>query len=77
MPLFLVAVKLFRRAGRFRVRVLLATAVGIVFVSAALFSLTQHYDYGTSLYWAVTTATTVGYGDVLPHDTSAGSSPSP
>ena len=69
MPLFLVAVKLFRRAGRFRVRVLIGTAVGIVFLSAALFSLTQHYDYGTSLYWAVTTATTVGYGDVLPHDT--------
>jgi voltage-gated potassium channel len=69
MVLFLVASRWFSRLGRYRVRVLIATAVGIVFVSAAVFSLTQHYDYGTSLYWAVTTATTVGYGDVLPHDT--------
>lgn len=37
-----------------------------VFVGAALFALTQHGGYWTALYWAITTATTVGYGDVTP-----------
>jgi voltage-gated potassium channel len=33
---------------------------------AAGFAATQNVSYGTALYWAVTTATTVGYGDVTP-----------
>jgi voltage-gated potassium channel len=36
----------------------------------ALFSLTQHADIFSGLYWAVTTATTVGYGDVTVHGAS-------
>jgi voltage-gated potassium channel len=68
MPLFLIA-RFARRMRRFKELALLATAVGILVIGAVLFSLTQHMSIGISLYWAVTTATTVGYGDVLPHNT--------
>jgi voltage-gated potassium channel len=69
MPIFLVFTRLFKSVSRYRVRALVALAVAILLVGAALFSVTQGVDYGTALYWAITTATTVGYGDVLPHDT--------
>jgi len=37
---------------------------------AEAFSATQHVGFGLALYWAITTATTVGYGDVTPHNTA-------
>jgi voltage-gated potassium channel len=42
--------------------------LGVVclFAGAGAFAATQHLDFGTALYWAITTATTVGYGDVTP-----------
>jgi voltage-gated potassium channel len=45
---------------------LVLIGLGCLLVGAILFSLTQHVSLGTSLYWAVTTGTTVGYGDVDP-----------
>jgi voltage-gated potassium channel len=39
-----------------------------VFLGALAFSIAEHLSFATSLYWAITTATTVGYGDVTPHN---------
>jgi voltage-gated potassium channel len=71
MPLFLIALKWFNRLGRYRVPVLVGFATSIIIVGAGAFSLADHISYGVALYWAVTTATTVGYGDVTPHNTAS------
>ncbi len=51
---------------RKHIAILLASAFGCMLVGAALFSATQHIGFGRAVYWAITTATTVGYGDVTP-----------
>jgi voltage-gated potassium channel len=70
MPIFLVVARRFVSRPGYRELALLATAVAIVLLGAALFSLSQHISYGVALYWSITTATTVGYGDVTPHNTA-------
>jgi voltage-gated potassium channel len=47
---------------------LLLAAAACVLVGAGLFAVSQKLPFTTALYWAVTTATTVGYGDVTPHN---------
>ncbi len=69
MSLFLVASRLVGKLNRYRVHALVGLALIIILIGAGLFSLTQHVSYGTGVYWAITTATTVGYGDVTPHNT--------
>ncbi len=70
MPIFLRFSRLFRRAGRIRPAAADRCGAAVLLVGAVAFSLSEHVSYGVALYWAVTTATTVGYGDVTPHHTA-------
>jgi voltage-gated potassium channel len=71
MPLFLIIAGLFNKLGRYRVHALVGFALTMIVVGGVLFSLTEGISVGLGIYWAVTTATTVGYGDVIAHHTSS------
>lgn len=66
----LLLLRLIKVSRRRHVLVLIASLITVVVVGAAVFAATQHIPFTTGLYWAITTATTVGYGDVTPHNAS-------
>jgi voltage-gated potassium channel len=45
----------------------IAAAVGFDLIGAIWFAAVENISVATGLYWSVTTATTVGYGDITPH----------
>ena len=63
--LSLIAILASRLKGSQALR-LVALGTACLLVGAVAFSATQHVPVTTGLYWAITTATTVGYGDVTP-----------
>lgn len=42
-------------------------SAALIVLAAGIYSLTEHASYANSIWWAIVTATTVGYGDISPH----------
>lgn len=68
MPLLFI--RLINLGPRRHALLLLGGAVLCIVVGGAVFAATQHLPVTTGWYWAITTATTVGYGDVTPKNAS-------
>lgn len=54
-----------------RAVILAVAALACVLGGAVAFSVTDHVGFWLALYWALSTATTLGYGDVTPRTGAA------
>jgi voltage-gated potassium channel len=66
----LFVLSLLQRVRRHQIYVLLGLAGTAIVGGGVAFAIVERVSLGSGLYWAVTTASTVGYGDVTPHDTN-------
>lgn len=68
MAVVTILLRVFGAPHRRNVLVLLGSVAAVVLLGGGLFALAENLPFSTGLYWALTTATTVGYGDVTPHN---------
>jgi voltage-gated potassium channel len=54
-----------------RTVILAGLALACMLGGAAAFSLAEHVSFWLAMYWALSTASTVGYGDVAPRSGAA------
>lgn len=54
-----------------RAVILAVAALACVLAGAVAFSVTDHVGFWLACYWSLSTASTVGYGDISPHSGSA------